>query len=62
MEKNRHQAFIWTSAGLSKLDTQVEALVKFDSKTIFLYNKMTVKMSSAKWWPFCLDLNVLSDT
>ena len=27
----------------------------------FSFKKMQLKMSSAKWHPFCLDLNVLSD-
>ena len=61
LSPGRHQAIIWTNAGIlliGPLGTNFrEILVKIQ---IFSIMKMCLKMSSAKWRPFCLGLNVLN--
>ena len=56
----RWQAIIWTNAGIliiGPLGTNFsEILIEI---YIFSFKKMHLKMSSGKWWPFCLGLNVL---
>ena len=56
----RRQAIIWTNAGIlliGPLGTNfIEILIGIQT---FLFKKMHLKMSSAKWRPFCLGLNVL---
>ena len=56
----RHQANIEANARLMQIGTLgtnfSETLV--DIKT-FSFKKIYLKMSSGKWWPFCLGLNVL---
>ena len=56
----RHQAIIWTKAGIlliGPLGTNFsEFLIAIHT---FSFNKMHLKMSSAKWHPFCLGLDVL---
>ena len=56
---NRHQANIWTKARIlliGTLETNFsEILIKIH---IFSFKKMYLKMSSGKWQPFCLGLNV----
>ena len=55
-----HQAIIWTNAGILltwPLGTNVgEILIQIHT---FSFKKMHLKMSSGKWRPFCLGLNVL---
>ena len=55
------QAIIWTNAGIlwiGPLGTNVsEILIKI---LTFSFKKMRLKVSSAKWRPFCLGLNVLN--
>ena len=55
-----HQAIIWTNAGkllIWPLGTNFsEMLIEIHT---FSLKKMHLKMSSAKWRPFCLSLNVL---
>ena len=57
----RRQAIIWTNAGIlliGPLGTNFsEILIEIDT---FLFMKMHLKMSSAKWRPFCLGLDVLT--
>ena len=57
----RHQAIIWTNAGILLIEPLganfSEILIGIQ---IFSFKKMRLKMSSAKWLPFCLGLNVLS--
>ena len=57
----RHQAIIWTNAGIlliGPLGTNLnEILIEI---VTFPFMKMHLKMSSAKWRPFCLGLNVLT--
>ena len=56
----RRQAIIWTNAGIwliGPLGTYFsEFLIAIET---FSFKIMHLKISSAKWRPFCLDLNVL---
>ena len=61
LSPGRHQAIIWTNAGtllIGPLGTN------FSENSIeiltFSFTKMRLKVSSAKWRPFCLGLNVLT--
>ena len=57
----RRQAIIWTNAGILLIEPLgtifSEILIGIQ---IFSFMKMRLKMSSAKWRPFCLGLNVLT--
>ena len=61
LSPGRRQAIIWTNAGIlliEPLGTNLsEILIGIQ---ILSFKKMRLKMSSAKWRPFCLGLNVLS--
>ena len=61
LSPGRRQAIIWTNAGIlltGTLGTNFrEILIEI---RIFSFKKMGLKVSSAKWRPFCLGLNVLS--
>ena len=63
LSPGRRQAIIWTNAALlliGPLGTNfVENLIEIH---IFSFRKMYFKMSSGKWRPFCLGLNVLRTT
>ena len=56
----QRQAIIWTNAGIlliGPLGTYfIEILIGIQT---FSFKKMHLKMSSVKWHPFCLGLNVL---
>ena len=60
LSPGRRQAIIWTSAGIlliGSLGTNFsEILIGVQT---FSFKKMHLKMSSAKWRPFCPGLNVL---
>ena len=60
LSPGRCQAIIWTNAGIlliGPLGTKFsEILIKIHA---FSFKKMHLKMSSVKWRPFCLSLNVL---
>ena len=60
LSPGRRQAIIWTNAGILLIGTLG---ANFSGILIgiqtFSYMKMHLKMSSAKWRPFCLGLNVL---
>ena len=60
---NRRQAIIWTSAGIlliGPLGTNInEIQIKIKQ---FSYQKIHLKMSSAKCLPFCLGLSVIMET
>ena len=62
LSPGRRQAIIWTSAGIlliGPLGTYFnEILIEIHT---FSFKKMHLKISSAKWRPFCLGLNVLTD-
>ena len=56
-----HQAIIWTNAGIlliGPLGTNFSGI--FIKIHTFSFKKMRFKMSSGKWRPFCLGLNVLT--
>ena len=56
----RRQAIIWTNAGIlliGPLGTNFSEIL-IERLTIS-FEKMRLKVSSAKWWPFCLGLTVL---
>ena len=59
----QHQAIIWTNARillLRPLGTNFsEILIETYA---FSFKKIHLKVSSGKWWPFCLSLNVLTCT
>ena len=61
LSPGRRQAIIWTNAGILliwPLGTNFsEILIAIET---FSFNKMHLKISSAKWRPFCLGLNVLN--
>ena len=61
LSPDRRQAIIWTNAGMwliGPLGTNFsEILIGIQ---IFSFKKMPLKMSSVKWRPFCLGLNVLT--
>ena len=61
LSPDRRQAIIWTNAGIlliEPLGTNFsESLIGIQ---IFSFTKMRMKMSSVKWRPFCLGLNVLT--
>ena len=61
LSPGRHQAITWTNAGIlliGPLGTNFsEILIKIPT---FSFKKMRLKVSSAKWRPFCLGLNVLT--
>ena len=61
LSPSRHQAIIWTNAGISLIRLSgtnfSEILIKIDA---FSFKKMHLKMSSGKWRPFCLGLIVLN--
>ena len=60
LSPDRRQAIIWTNAGIlliGCLGTNFsEILIEI---LTFSFKKMRLKVSSAKWRPFCLGLNVL---
>ena len=61
LSPGRRQAIIWTNAGIlliGPLWTNFnEILIEIPP---FSFKKMRLKVSSAKWWLFCLGLNELS--
>ena len=60
LSPGRHQAINWTNAGIwliGPLGTNFSEI--FIGIQTFSFKKMHLKMSSAKWRPLCLGLNVL---
>ena len=56
----RHQTSIWTTAGIWLIWTFGTNFSEILSTIhTFSFKKMHLKMSSVKWWPFCLGLNVV---
>ena len=51
LSPGRRQAIIWTNAGILLILIEIHT---------FCFKKIHLKMSSAKWRPFCLGLNVLT--
>ena len=61
LSPGRRQAIIWTNAGILLIWTLGTNFSEISSEIhAFSFTKMLLKMSSAKWRPFCLGLNVLS--
>ena len=63
LSPGRRQAIIWTNDGI----LLIGALgAKFNEILVgihtFSFKEMHLKMSSGKWWPFCLGLNGLTST
>ena len=62
LSPGQRQAIIWTNAGIlliGPLGTNFsEILIEIQT---FSFKKIHLKMSSGKWRPFCLDLNVLGN-
>ena len=60
LSPGQRQAIIWTNAGILLIgplgSNFREILIEIQT---FSFKKMYLKMSSAKWRPFCLRLNVL---
>ena len=61
LSPDRHQAIVWANAGI----LIIGPLGTYFSENItgiqaFSFKKMHLKMSSAKWRPFCLGLNVVN--
>ena len=60
LSPGRRQAIIWTNTGIlliGPLGTNFsENLIEI---LTFSFTKMRLKVSSAKWWPFCVGLNVI---
>ena len=60
LSPDRRQAIIWTNGGILLIRTSGTNFSEIVSEIhIFSFTKMHLKMSSAKWQPFCLGLNVL---
>ena len=60
LSPGRRQANIWTNAGILLIRTLGTNLSEILSEIrAFSFKKMHLKMTSAKWRPFCLGLNVL---
>ena len=61
LSPGRRQAIIWTNAGIlliGPLETNFSEILS--EIHTFSFKKMRFKMSSGKWRPFCLGLNVLN--
>ena len=61
LSPGRRQAIIWTNAGIlfiEPLGTNFSEI--FIEILTFSFKKMRLKVSSGKWRPFCLGLNVLN--
>ena len=56
------QAIIWTNAGMLLIGSLGKKFNEILIESyIFSLKKMHLKMSSAKWWQFCVGVNVLPD-
>ena len=62
LSPGRRQAIIWTNAGISFIGPREQTAVKYLSKYIISFKDLHFTMSSWKWRPFCLVLNVLSSS
>ena len=57
----RRQAIIWNNAGMLSIGLLGTSFSEILIEILtFSFKKMCLKVSSAKWRPFCLGLNVLS--
>ena len=63
LSTGRRQAIIWTNAGILLIWTLGKNFSEILSEIpAFSFKKMHLKISSAKWRPFCLGLNVLTSS
>ena len=63
LSPGRRQAIIWTNARLLLIWQSRTNFSEISIKIlIFSFTKMRLKVSSAKWRPFCLGLNVLTQS
>ena len=63
LSPGRHQAIIWTKARILLIGPLGTNFSEISIKILtFSFTKMRLKVSSAKWCPFCLGLNVLTYT
>ena len=63
LSPGRRQAIIWTNAGISLIGPLGTNFSEISTEIItFSFKKMYLKVSSAKWRPFSLGLNVLSNS
>ena len=63
LSPDRRQAIIWTNAGILLIRTQGTNFSDFLREIrAFSFKKMHLKMSSGKWRPSCLGLNVRTNT
>ena len=61
LSPGRRQAIIWTNVGILSIGPLGTKLSEISIAIhMFSFKKMHLKVSSAKWRPFCLGLNVLS--
>ena len=61
LSPGRRQAIIWTIAGILLIGPSGTTFSEISIKILtFSFANMRLKVSSAKWRPFCLGLNVLS--
>ena len=61
LSPNRRQAIIWTNAGILLIGTLGTNFSEISIEICtFSFKKMCLKMSSGKWRPCCLGLNVLT--
>ena len=60
LSPEQRQAIIWTNAGILLIGTLGTNFIEISIEIyIFSFKKMRLKMSSGKWRPCCLGLNVL---
>ena len=61
LSPGRHQATIWTNAGILSIGPSgtIFSEISIENHT-FSFKKLHLKISSAKWWPFCLRPNMLT--
>ena len=61
LSPGQRQAIIWTNAGILLIGPTGTNFSEILIKSLtFSFTKMRLKVSSAKWRPFCLGLNVLT--
>ena len=61
LSPDRCQAIIWTNAGILLIGTLGTNFIEISIEIYtFSFKKMRLKMSSGKWRPCCLGLNVLT--
>ena len=60
LSPGQHQAIIWPNARILLIGTQGTKFSEMSSKILtFSFKKMHLRVSAAKWQPFCLGLTVL---